>query len=198
MIRSVQEYVPEPAWPHIQNIIRSESVVFKVSKPRKTKLADHRPPHGKITFHRISINNNLNPYAFLITLLHEIAHMQTWNLYGPAVEPHGPHWKMQYTNLLREFQSYDLFPKDLNKAITNFCSNPKASSCYDADLHKSLRNFDQEVGVLLEDLPLNTHFSFHNRTFKKIEKLRTRFKCFCPANNKYYLIHGMAEVNPLS
>ena len=39
--------------------------------------------------HRISVNGNLNKYSFLITLIHELAHLLTFTQYKNRVDPHG-------------------------------------------------------------------------------------------------------------
>ncbi|HAD34265.1 MAG TPA: hypothetical protein DCF44_07170 [Chitinophagaceae bacterium] len=41
----------------------------------------------------MSVNGNLNSYHFLITLLHEIAHMLVWEQFRNRVKPHGLEWK---------------------------------------------------------------------------------------------------------
>ena len=60
----------------------------KVKKSRSSKYGDYRPPL-KGSNHLITINYDMNKYAFLITLVHEIAHLTNWNKHKDKVKPHG-------------------------------------------------------------------------------------------------------------
>ena len=44
----------------------------------------------------ISINNNLNPYSFLITLTHELAHAFVYRNYKNTRDPHGKKWQLMF------------------------------------------------------------------------------------------------------
>ena len=68
------KYIPETSVPLIVNWIIEYGVHLKITKDRSTKLGDFRPTLGVNRGHRITVNYNLNKYAFLITLVHEIAH----------------------------------------------------------------------------------------------------------------------------
>ena len=57
---------------HVAELLGRLPVRLRIARPRRTKLGDHRPPGRGWTMHRISINDDLNPYAFLTTLLHEM------------------------------------------------------------------------------------------------------------------------------
>jgi hypothetical protein len=81
-------------------------------------------------------------------------------------------------------------------AVEGYMSNPKASSCTDHNLMKTLRQHDEKTGlVYLEELPENAVFSLNRgRIFRKGTQLRKRFKCLDLDNRRYYLISPMAEV----
>ena len=82
------QYMPPAAAPVISRWIDYFQCEFKVSRSRDTKYGDYRHPYqGK--GHRISVNYNLNPYAFLVTTVHEFAHLLTWNEHQRKAKPHG-------------------------------------------------------------------------------------------------------------
>lgn len=190
---TLAKYIPEEACNSIADLIYNEPIQLTITYNRKTKLGDYRPPfQGK--GHRISINSGMNKFAALITLIHEIAHYQTWIKYQNKVKAHGVEWKNCYAELLNSFLDLNIFPKELENAILAHIESPKAASCSDSNLLKALKMFDDKVSLTLEDIPLGSVFYFRNRVFKKDEKNRTRFKCTDLNNKRTYLIHGLADV----
>ena len=187
--------------PEAFEIINSWIQQFEVevicSKPRASKLGDYRTPtksHG----HRITINNNLNPYAFIITLVHEMAHLKTWVKFKRTAKPHGPEWKKEFQNLMQEFAPLNLFPAEVESALATYLTNPKASSCSDYHLSKTLMLFDAVDSALctVEAIPEKTLFkSSSGRIFRKEVKLRKRYKCLDINTNRRYLFNPLALVS---
>ena len=82
--RSILErYLPDAAVPIISHWIFSFDFKLKIKRPRSSKYGDYRAAE-RGSNHQITINNNLNKYAFLITLVHEIAHLTTGNVLAIA------------------------------------------------------------------------------------------------------------------
>ena len=52
--------------------------------------------------YQITINNDLNKYRFLITLIHEMAHLVTFKDM-PRSKPHGKEWKINFQRLMLPF-----------------------------------------------------------------------------------------------
>src|SRR5574337_89035 len=72
----LKKYIPEPAVPLIAEWIYHFNFKLKIKKARLSRFGDYMPPmNGKN--HVITVNNDLNPYAFLLTLVHEIAHLRS-------------------------------------------------------------------------------------------------------------------------
>jgi hypothetical protein len=161
-------------------------------------LGDYRPPI-KHKYHRISVNHDLNKYQFLITLIHEFAHLKTWDQYQRKVKPHGVEWKNKFSEMLSPFMNENIFPADVLKVLQKFQKNP-GSTVADAELTKKLRGYDDGESVFtLEDIPDQGIFKIHNGlVFKKIEKLRKRYKCKRMDNNRIYLINALMEVVPVN
>lgn len=193
-------HLPENARPIAQKLHQQYPVRIKVSKPRKTKLGDYRNDLSKPAL--ITVNADLNPWAFLITFLHEYAHHFTVINYGWEVAPHGSEWKNYYHRLLKHFQQREVFPPELRPAIQRHLSNPASSSCYDLNLMRELRKYDPPNKTqlpLLENLPQNTRFLFGNegRLFIKQQKLRKRYRCTEVSSGRIFLFSPMAEVKPV-
>ena len=173
---------------------------FTISGNRKSKFGDYRPPFaGK--GHRISVNYNLNQYAFLITTVHEFAHLKTWEEHKNKVKPHGLTWKNNFKTLMQPFFIMDFFPEDIKRAITSYLSNPGASSCTDLNLFRTLQKYDdiKEDHMVIEHLPEKTLFSISSgRVFKKGEKLRKRYRCVEESSGRVYLFNPLAEVKVLN
>jgi hypothetical protein len=192
---ALSKYIPKEAFPLVAAWFREYNFHLRISKSRVSKLGDFRPAHkGKP--HRISVNGDLNPYHFLITLTHEVAHVACWAQYQNKVNPHGAEWKSIYAKLLEELMEVVQFPSQLAKIIRQHLQSPKASSCSDPELYKALRAFDPPSSLLsLEELEEGTVFQIRGkRIFKKGKKRRTRFECLELATRKLYLVSAQAEV----
>jgi SprT protein len=197
--RILIKYIPEPAVPRIIDWIVDFGVHLKITGERSTKLGDFRPTTNAIKGHRITVNFNLNPYAFLITLVHEMAHFKTWNEFQQSVKPHGIEWKSNFREMLLPFLNEDVFPNDLLPSLLDYLDNPAASSCSDMELMRMLMKYDEVQRILLEDLPIESVFKLQTgRIFRKGEQKRKYFRCVELLSGKQYLINPLAEVELLS
>ena len=152
-----------------------------------------RPP-------RLSINSDLNPFAFLITLVHEIAHYLVWENYKNyrGLQPHGIEWKRTFQGLMYPFLNTQIFPEKLLTILQGHMQNPKASSSSDVKLAQAIKEFDEgEKPTVLADLAIGDSFLFRERQFQKVKKNRSRYLCTENASQKQYLIHSLAEVSPI-
>jgi hypothetical protein len=195
-IDQLQHYLPQGTSPAVTAYLHQFKVHLTIARQRKSILGDyrHRTHHAN---HRISVNGNLNHYAFLITLLHELAHLLTYEQYPNKVQAHGKEWKNIYAKLLDQFLQHKIFPADIEKELKLSLKNPAASSCAEDDLLRVLRKYDaqQTEQLLVEELSLNTLFrTSDGRIFKKGERLRKRFKCCEVKTGKIYLFSPVYEV----
>ena len=168
--------------------------MVKVKQERKTRHGDYRRlPTGK---HQITINSNLNPYRFLITLIHEIAHFETYKSYGRQIKPHGPEWKSVFQHLMLGFLRPEVFPTDVLPLLASHFKNPKASSDSDAVLALKLKQYDPPNGkIFIFEVPIGSTFRLHNgKLFQKGPKRRTRFEGTEMATGRLYLFNPNAEV----
>ena len=169
-----------------------------IKNDRKTKLGDFRAHPSTNKINQITINGGMNPYAFLITLVHEFAHAEVHEKYGRKVQAHGAEWKKTYQLLMLPYMESHIFPDPLHSVLLKHLRNPKASSHGDLNLVRTLALFDtqqkQEV-IYLEDLPENSEFELNGKIFIKGEKRRTRFMCVEKGSNKKYTVSALAEIN---
>lgn len=170
---------------------------IRVSPPRKTKLGDYRfrPNQQK---HLISINGDLNPYAFLVVYLHEVAHCLTSIKHGARVKPHGAHWQREMKLLITPLMSSDVFPGDVLDALWSYLKAPKAASCSHPELTRALRKYDPPNSkVALEQLEEGSQFQLRSRKYRKGTLKRTRVVCYETGNHRTWLIPKMALVDPV-
>jgi len=191
------EYLPEVAVDRVWEQIKKHNIFFKISKSRNSKLGDYRPPIRSST-HRISVNHDLNPYSFLITFVHEVAHLVVFEKYGNKVSPHGKEWKTAYRELMQPYLENDSFPEDIKNVLEKSLKNSKASSTSDLKLSRVLKKYDAPSNEIhLEELETESIFQIKTgRTFKKGDRIRTRYKCQNLQNKRFYLFHPLTPVIP--
>ena len=194
----IAPYLPAHSVNLISFWLSGTNVQFRITRHRTSKLGDYRPVNGGKQ-HLISVNGSLNKYAFFLTLVHEIAHMNNFIAHRNKVKPHGQEWKDEFKNLMAQFDVPSVFPVALLPAIEHYMRNPKASSCSDLSLSLALREYDEqnEASVVISEIQMNAHFHTQNgRTFIKGPKQRTRYKCKELATQRLYLFNPITEVIP--
>ncbi len=197
--KQLSKYIPAAAAPIISQWINDTVCRFKVTKSRASKLGDYRSPY-KDEPHQITVNHDLNPYSFLITTVHEFAHLKTWQQHKNKVKPHGAEWKQNFKSLMDPFLRLNIFPQDICHALLKYMNNPAASSCTDLQLYRILKNYDKQQTeiITIESISEKAYFSIKSgRVFQKQEKLRKRYKCIELATQRIYLFHPVAEVFPI-
>ncbi len=193
----LQSYLPPGSFDDVLYYLHQHHVHLTITRKRQSILGDYRHALTDKN-HRISINGNLNKYAFLITLLHELAHLFTYEQFGHRVQAHGQEWKNEFSKILAKFLLQNIFPADIKKALLHTLQNPAASSCGDEKLLRVLHNYDEKKeGIhLVEQLPDGALFEIKGgRIFKKGEKIRKRYKCVEVKTGRFYLFSAVYEVN---
>ena len=195
-ISQLQQYLPAGTYEGVHEFLQQYHVHLTVARERKSILGDYRHrTHGEN--HRISVNGNLNPYAFLITLLHELAHLLTFETHGNRVAAHGREWKQLFAQLLSRFIQKNVFPDDIKQSLLQSLHDPAASSCADEHLLRTLKKYDPHANplVFVETIPEGALFKTHDgRVFRKGIKMRKRFRCEEVKTKKVYLFSPVYEV----
>ncbi|MBS1738839.1 MAG: SprT-like domain-containing protein [Bacteroidetes bacterium] len=194
-LESLRQYLPEASFELVIPYIVDHKVHLTITRARTTILGNYIGKHRDRN-HRISINGNLNKFSFLITLLHEIAHLLAFEKYGNTIKAHGTEWKREYSQVLALFLLKKIFPKDIEEELMRTLKNPAASSCAEKELLRVLRKYD--VGnshLLLEQLKEDDFFKIKSgRVFQKGNKVRTRYLCREVATKKLFLFSPVSEV----
>lgn len=199
-ISHLQNFLPPNTYEAVLDYLHRYHVHLTVAQERKSILGDYRH-RTHYSNHRISVNGNLNKYAFLITLIHEIAHLLQFEQFGNKVASHGREWKNIFGQLLAQFIQNNIFPDDIKDALLRSINNPSASSCADDVLLRTLKKYDERPShlKLVEDLPSDTVFKTHDgKIFRKGQKLRKRFQCVEIKTGKLYLFSPVYEVELVS
>jgi len=193
---TLQKYLPERAVASCLEMIRNHGVHLKIVNHRVTRHGDYRKSiNGQ---HQITVNATLNKYRFLITLVHEIAHLVAFERFGRHIKPHGLEWKRTFQELMVPFIRPDVFPSPLLPLIAKHFKNPKASSSTDARLSIALKAYDEtqhEENSYVFELPHGSIFRIYNgKMFKKGNKRVKRYECIEMATGRLYLFQPNAEV----
>jgi len=198
MQNTLQNHIPAQAIPYVLSLLKQDNLVVKIKKERKTRHGDYRRlPNNK---HQITINANLNSYRFLITLIHEIAHLEAFTKYGRFIKPHGKEWKQTFQHLMLPVLNPEVFPMQLLPLLARHFKNPKASSDTDTQLALALKQFDEPNDKhYVFQVPLGTSFKLYNgKVFTKGQKRVKRIECIEVATGKMYLFNPNAEVELLN
>ncbi|AZQ44732.1 SprT-like domain-containing protein [Nonlabens ponticola] len=190
----LDKYLPALAVQPLTTLLETYHVHLKIVNERATRHGDYRPlPDGS---HRITINSNLNPYRFLVTLVHEIAHLVAFKKYGYRIKPHGIEWKMTFQKLMLPFLRPEVFPTDLLPVMARHFKNPRASSDTDSVMSVALRSYDPPSDkIYIFELERGALFkAMKGRTFKRGNKLRKRYQCVEVATGKMYLFQPNVQV----
>ena len=199
-LQQLSDFLPPATYEAVAQYLHFYKIHLTITRQRKTILGDYRHQTHSSN-HRISVNGNLNSFAFLITLLHEIAHLLTYEQHGNRISAHGKEWKNIYSNLLKQFLENKLFPTDIEKELKESLKNPAASSCAEDELIRVLRKYDKNINGsrLVEEIQANSLFRLSDgRIFKMGEKQRKRFKCVEVKTGKVYLFSPVYEVEILN
>lgn len=188
--------IPEAALPYVAQLMSTAELELHISRPRATKLGHYRAPQrGQPQC--ISINIDLSPERFLLTLVHELAHLFTHQEYARGVKPHGPEWKRCFQQLMTPLLCEEVFNKEILPYLIAHLNSPKASSCADPALYRKFEELEGIESITVADLAMGDVFSIANgRSFERGEKKRTRYLCYELPGRRAYLINGATSIRP--
>ena len=196
-LQTLATYLPEHAVADCHALLQRYHVKLKVVGQRKTRHGDYRKhPDGT---HRITINASSNPYRFLLTLIHEIAHLVAFETHGRTIKPHGIEWKHTFTRLMAPFIRPEIWPDAILPLLAHHFRNPKASSSTDVDLALAVKLFDPPTArQMVMELGEGSCFKLYNgKVFRKGKRRVKRIECQEINSGRVYLFQPHAEVEPI-
>lgn len=168
-----------------------------IKNPRNSKLGDFRYRKDR-KVQTITLNSDLNFYQFLLTYIHEVAHLRVFEKFGINHLPHGAEWKTMFQQLMDPILSENIFPKDLLIPLRLHMKNPAASSSRDLFLMKEMSKYDKKATnakeIFLSDVMPGSTFLLSGRKFKKGETRRTRILCEEVDTGRKFLVSTLARV----
>ena len=197
MSKILGKYIPQASVASVFQLITAHNIHLKIVNERVTRHGDYRKmSNGQ---HQITVNSNLNIFRFLITLIHEIAHLIAFKKYGNSIKPHGIEWKRTFQQLMLPYLRPEIFPNKLLPFLAIHFKNPKASSDTDTNLSLALKEYDapNDKNYVFE-IPLGSRFRLYNgKIFKRGLRRVKRFECIEISTGKVYLFNPNAEVELL-
>jgi len=193
-ISAIESFVPKASFPKLSEYLNQWQVNIVITRKRYTKHGDFRAlPKGG---HQITVNEMSNPYRFLITTLHEIAHLIAYKNFGPKIKPHGKEWKHVFREIILPFLVSEIFPEELLRVLLLHFRNPKASSDTDTQLAVVLNKYDSENEKnYIFELENGSIFEIHNgRRFVRGKKRTKRYECREVDGKRLYLFSPHAQV----
>jgi hypothetical protein len=195
---SLTPFIPEKSLDEVVVLLQKYPIHLGLMAPRSGRYGDYRSPQQNNEFHKITVNGDLNKYAFLITFLHEYAHLLVFVNHGPRAQAHGSEWKTAFRQLLHHFIFLNIFSDDIRLALQNYMKKVPASTASDPQLMRVLERYNTrkspENETTLEQLPAKARFSYNGEFFEKGERLRKNFICTRLSNGAKYRFSPVAKV----
>lgn len=168
---------------------------LKLSNRRSSRMGSYlRCRDGR---HIITMNTNQGKYSFLITLLHELAHLQVSLERNARHTPHGKEWKSKFSELLLRTVAADALPQKIKDVLMMIAQSPRSTHFYDEKISSALLGFDPGAnpGILLCDLPEGSRFRMMNgKIYVKGNRIRTRYRCRLEGSQSCFLVGGAVPV----
>ncbi len=175
---NLARFVPEKALDEVVHLLCAYPIHLGLKAPRRGVYGDYRSPAPGTSLHKITVNGDMNPYAFLITFIHEYAHLLT-AVHYPKSKAHGPEWKRTYKQLAYPFIEKGIFPEDIKQALILYFRTTPSSTAKDHNLMRVLFKYEKKKAneYLLEQLPENAHFVYDKHIFEKGCKNKEKYTC---------------------
>lgn len=192
----LRKYLPAASIDYCFSLWKEHQIQLTISRPRKSIYGNYQFRGGA---HYISVNGDLNKEAFLVTYLHEVAHLIVRKKYRRRMKPHGKEWQIAFSEMMSPVLKPEIFPDNILNALKNHLQKPSATSCTDPVLHSLLKNEQPgEHQKRVQDLREGDHFLFQEKLFEWRRKLRTHCEVRSIHNGKIFRISCSALVEPIT
>ena len=194
-MKAITPHMPDGWQVAVQAMLAANPILVQVVRHRKTKHGDHLVT-GAREFSIITVNASGNPWQFVLTLLHEIAHAEVAHQTRHRVAPHGKEWKLAFRELLEAH--HHLFPPGLANPVMDYARNPLYSADSHGALAAALRRHDTlDLRPTVQELALGQWFSLDDKTvLVKQRLLRKWFRC-TTTDGRALRVSPMARVHAI-
>lgn len=189
-----KRYLPEKSVPYCYALWKEHGIQFTISRPRKSIYGNYCRRNG---VHFISVNGNLSPELFLVTFLHEVAHLLVCKELKYRTKPHGPEWQQAFRGLMKPMLDQQVFDPEITKCLARHLKKPSATSCADPEMHRLLlgdKDIKHPYEAQINTLASGDVFLFRNQTFRVIRMVRTRIECKRESTGAVYRFQPTANV----
>ncbi len=191
-------FIPEKALDEVVVLLQKYPIHLGLMAPRSRVFGDYRPSRNIGDHHKITVNGDLNKFAFLLVFLHEYAHLLVFVRHGARAKPHGNEWKTYCRQLFHQFIQMDIFPEDIRLALQHHIVKMPYSTAADPQLMRVLERYDQrkpsENEATVEQLPPRARFKYNGEWFEKGERLRKNFICTRLSDGAKFRFNPIARV----
>jgi hypothetical protein len=191
-------FIPERALDEVVTLLQKHPIHLGLMAPRSRVFGDYRGAQKVGEYHKITVNGDLNKYAFLITFLHEYAHLLVFVNHGARAQAHGSEWKTCFRQLLHQFIQSDIFPEDICLALQHHMRKMPASTASDPQLMRVLERYNlrkrPENEMTVEQLPPRAKFKYNGDLFEKGERLRKNFTCTRLSDGAKFRFNPVAKI----
>jgi len=195
---SLMPFIPEKSLDEVVVLLQKYPIHLGLKAPRKGVFGDYLAPQRIGEFHKLTVNGDLNKYAFLITFLHEYAHLLVFVNHGPRVQAHGNEWKTYFRQLLYRFIQLEIFPEDIRLALQNYMIKIPYTTSSDPQLMRVLERYNlrkrPENEATVEQLPPKARFKYNGELFEKGERLRKNYTCTRLSDGAKFRFNPVAKI----
>jgi hypothetical protein len=195
---SLIPFIPERALDEVVVLLQKYPIHLGLMAPRSRVFGDYRCAQKVGEYHKITVNGDLNKFAFLITFLHEYAHLLVFVNHGARAQAHGNEWKTHFRQLLHQFIQSDIFPEDICLALQYHMRKMPASTASDPQLMRVLERYNlrkrPENEMTVEQLPPRARFKYNGELFEKGERLRKNFTCTRLSDGAKFRFNPVAKI----
>lgn len=184
------KFIPENSLDYCHQLWKTHRIQLTITRPRKSIYGNYCFRNG---VHHITVNGNLSREAFLVTYLHEVAHLLVRKNFRHRIKPHGKEWQTAFSELMKPVLHEGVFPAEILSALKVHLRSPAASSCSDARLHSLLNPAEPtENQKRVRELAPGETFRFQGKSYIWIRSLRSRCEVRCIQSGLLYRISGTA------
>lgn len=198
-IEVFKKYLPEKSVAYCHQLWQDHHIQFTISPPRKSVYGNYMYRNG---IHHISVNGDLSPESFLVTYLHEVAHLLVRKSTARRAKPHGIEWQRAFRSVMKPMLDSSVFNQELAHALARHLQKPRATSCTDPIMHRLLMGSTEleeadPNEAMVDKLYTGQRFIFRSQIFKVSRKVRTRMECVREEDGALFRFQPTARVRLL-